>query len=283
MSGLDKKSGEFAGEDTVLGKSRRQIGLVASIRRLGWPTIEIIHDLGTVARFFLYTIKRVPRTLLRFELIWRQVFHLATLSLPIIVVSGLFIGLVLGLQFHTILIRYGQPQLVGAAAAITLFRELGPVLTCLLYIGSACTSITASIGLKRASEQIDAMEVMAVDPFEREITPRFLAGIVSVPLLTIVMLGVALVGTYTIVVVQIGLDEGFFWNNMQRYTTFFGDFTEGLFKSFCFGIVCNLIALYHGYTALPTAEGVARSTTRTVIHSSLSVLCLDFIITSFLI
>lgn len=266
-----------------LGRSRRRTGVVAAIRRIGWPFVEAIHDLGTVGRFFYYILARSPRAALRFRLVWLQIYYLGALSLPIIIVSGLFIGLVLGLQFYTILERYGQTQIVGAAAAITLFRELGPVLTGLLYVGSACTSITASIGLKRASEQIDAMEIMAVDPIEREIAPRFLAGVICVPILTIIMLGIAIVGTYTIVVVHIGLDEGFFWGNMQRYTTFFGDFTEGIAKSFFFGIFANLIALYHGYSALPTAEGVARATTRTVIYASLVILGLDFIITSLLL
>lgn len=270
-------------DEVAVSKSRRRRGIVSFLRRLGWPLVETIHNLGMVGRFLYYVIIRVPQALLRFRLVWHQVYNLGTLSLPIILVSGLFIGLVLGLQFYTILDRYGQTQIVGAAAAITLFRELGPVLTALLYIGSACTSITASIGLKRASEQLDAMSVMAVDPIEREIAPRFIAGVICVPLLTIIMLGIAIVGTYTIVVVHIGLDEGFFWGNMQRYTTFFGDFTEGMAKSFFFGIFANIIALFHGFTAKATAEGVARATTRTVIYASLIVLALDFIITSLLL
>ena len=271
------------GEDKLLGKSRRRKGVLAGIRRLGWPLVETIHDLGTFGRFSWMVFKRVPASFRRFGLVWRQVYNLGTLSMPIIVVSGLFIGLVLGLQFYTILARYGQTQIVGAAAAITLFRELGPVLAGLLYVGCSCTAITASIGLKRSSEQIDSMEVMAVDPLEREIAPRFVAGIISLPLLTIILLAIAIIGTYFMVVIQIGLYEGFFWGNMQRYTKFFGDFTEGLAKSFIFAIAVNMIALYHGYRAHPTAEGVARATTAAVVYASLTLLGLDFFITAFLL
>ena len=266
-----------------IGKSRRRYGTLARLRRLGWPLVEAVYNIGTVLRFSFKIAMCIPSSLRRFSLIWTQIFTLGTLSLPIVVVSGAFIGFVLGLQFYTILDRYGQTQLVGAAAALTLFRELGPVLTALLYIGSACTSVTAAIGLKRASEQIAAMEVMAVDPIKYEITPRFIAGMISLPLLTIIMLGVSIMGTYFMAVIQIGLDEGFFWSNMQRLTRFFGDFTEGLFKSFVFAIFANLIALYQGFGAHPTAEGVARATTRTVVLASLVILGMDFIITSFFV
>ncbi len=266
-----------------LGKSRRRYGTLARIRRLGWPLVESVYDIGMVLRFSLMVMLRIPSALRSFSLIWVQIFTLGTLSLPIVIVSGAFIGFVLGIQFYTILDRYGQTQLVGAAAALTLFRELGPVLTALLYIGSACTSITAAIGLKRASEQIAAMEVMGVDPIKQEIAPRFIAGLISLPLLTIVMLGVSIMGTYFMAVIQIGLDEGFFWSNMQRLTSFYGDFTEGLFKSFVFAIFANLIALFQGYVAHPTAEGVARATTRTVVFASLVILGFDFIITSFFV
>ncbi|MBF2735761.1 MAG: ABC transporter permease [Betaproteobacteria bacterium AqS2] len=225
---------------------------------------------------------RVPGCLKRPRLVWVQVYHLGTLSLPIIIVAGLFIGLVIGLQFHTILDRYGQTQVVGAAVAIALFRELGPVFAGLLFIGCSCTAVTASIGLKRSSEQFAAMEVMAVDPLEREIAPRFVAGALCLPLLTVILLAVAITGTYAIVVLQIGMDEGFFWGNMQRFTKFFGDFTEGLLKSVVFGVMSSAIALYHGYSARPTAEGVARATTNTVVYASLTLLGLDFVITSLL-
>ena len=274
---------EPTGHEVVLGKSRRRHGTAARIRRLGWPLVESVHDLGTFGRFCWMVILRVPSCFRRFRLVWLQIFDLGTLSLPIIVVSAIFIGFVLGLQFYTILDRYGQTQIVGAAAAITLFRELGPVLAGLLYIGCSCTAITAAIGLKRSSEQIASMEVMAVDPFEREISPRFIAGLICLPLLTIIMLAVAIVGTYFMAVIQVGLDEGFFWGNMQRYTKFFGDFTEGFAKSVAFAVAVNLIALYHGYTARPTAEGVARATTSTVVYASLTLLGLDFVITAFLV
>ncbi len=270
------------GRDSSLGRSRRRKGVIPAIRRLGWPLVEKTYFLGTFARFCWMIAARVPGCLKRPRLVWVQVYHLGTLSLPIIIVAGLFIGLVIGLQFHTILDRYGQTQVVGAAVAIALFRELGPVFAGLLFIGCSCTAVTASIGLKRSSEQFAAMEVMAVDPLEREIAPRFVAGALCLPLLTVILLAVAITGTYAIVVLQIGMDEGFFWGNMQRFTKFFGDFTEGLLKSVVFGVMSSAIALYHGYSARPTAEGVARATTNTVVYASLTLLGLDFVITSLL-
>lgn len=267
---------------SIQGRNRRRKGLSAFIQRLGWPLVENIFYLGGFARFCWMVAKRVPASLMRPHLIWIQMYHLGTRSMPIIVVSGLFIGLVLGLQFHTILDRYGQTQVVGAAAAIALFRELGPVLAGLLFIGCSCTAVTAAIGLKRSSEQLAAMEVMAVDPLEREIAPRFIAGSLCLPLLTIILLAVAIVGTYAIVVLRIGMDEGFFWGNMQRFTKFFGDFTEGMLKSAVFGLTSSIIALYHGYNARPTAEGVAHATTSTVVYASLTLLGLDFVLTSML-
>lgn len=274
---------EQVDERELLGRSRRRRGLGSAIRRLGWPLVEYVYELGTFGRFCGIVLRRLPSGFARLGLVWRNIYSLGTLSLPIILVSGLFIGLVLGLQFYTILSRYGQTELVGAAAALTLYRELGPVLAGLLFIGSACTAITAAIGLKRASEQIASMEVMAVDPIEREIVPRFLACIISLPLLTIVLLAVAIVGTYSMAVLQIGLDEGLFWSNIVQFARFFGDFTEGMIKSFVFAIAVALIALYHGYTAHPTAEGVARATTATVVYASLTLLGIDFFITAVLI
>ena len=262
---------------------RRRVGLRASIERLGWPLVETVNDLGTVVRFLLISISRMSTCLRRPSLVWRQIYYVGVLTMPIIIVSGAFIGMVLGLQFYTILERYGQTQIVGAATALTLYREIGPVLAALLYIGSSCTSITASIGLKRASEQIAAMEVMAVDPFEREIAPRLLAGIISLPLLTMIMLAIAIMGSYMVAVVQIGIDEGYFWSNMQSLAKFGTDVLGGLLKSLVFGIFTTTTALYQGYAAQPTAEGVAKSTTKTVVYSSLLVLGSDFVLTAFML
>ena len=213
----------------------------------------------------------------------RQIYVVGVLSAPIIIASGVFIGFVLGLQYYVILSRYGQTQFVGTAAALTLYRELGPVLTALLFIGCAGTAMTASIGLKKAGEQLDAMDVMAVDPIAFEIAPRFWATVISVPLLTMILLAIAVFGTYLMVVVQIGIDYGVFWGNIQAVATFFGDVTGGLLKSLVFGIATALIALFQGYHAVPTPDGVSRSTTRTVIIASVTVLGLDFILTAFLI
>lgn len=273
--------------DSLRGKApnfnRRRTGVLATVRRIGWPLVTTVRELGQVMRFLLMIVTRIPSCLARFSLVWRQLYFVGSLSMIIIIVAGAFIGLVLGLQFYNILSRYGQNQIVGAATALTLYRELGPVMAALLYVGSSCTAITASIGLKRASEQIAALEVMAVDPIEREIVPRFLAGILALPLLTLIMLAVAMISTYMIVVVQIGLDEGFFWSNIRKFAFFFGDVTQGMIKSVVFGAVTTLTALYMGYTARPTAEGVSKATTGTVVYSSLLVLGLDFVLTALML
>ncbi len=264
-------------------RSRREIGIVAFIHRLGWPWIEATYKLGTALRFALSVVARSGLCLRRFSLVIREIQNVGVLSLVVILVSGLFIGFVLGLQFYVILDRYGQEQLIGTAVALTLFRELGPVGTALLFVGCACTSMTAAIGLKRASEQIAAMEVMAVDPVAREIAPKFWATMISLPLLTIYFNAIGIFGAYLIAVQQIGVDPGIFWTEMHSKVAFFGDFTGGMIKSVCFAAAVGMISLYQGYVCTPTAEGVSRATTRTVVLGSVTVLGLDFILTAFMI
>ncbi len=261
--------------------SRRQHGVVHSIRRLGWPVIEALISIGHSFWFLMTILKSSGKCLRNPRLVTQQMYMVGTLALTVVIVSGIFLGFVLGLQFFYVLDRYGQTSLVGLAAALTLYRELGPVLTAFLFIGCSCTAMTAALGLKKSSEQIAAMEIMAVDPIEYEVAPRFWASIISVPLLTLVLLALAIYGTYLIAVVQIGIDNGAFWSNIQERVLFFGDVTSGLFKSLVFGIFSALIALYQGYHAIPTSEGVAKATTRTFILASVTVLGLDFIISAF--
>ena len=262
---------------------RRNESIVGGIRRMGWPLVTVCFNLGLGTRFICAVLLRSGLALLRPGLIIRQLRFTGISTLVIILISGGFIGFVLGLQFYVLLQRYGQVQLIGAGVALTLFRELGPVTSGLLFVGCACTSMTAAIGLKKSSEQIAAMEMMAIDPIARELSPRLWAGIIALPLLTIYFDAVGVAGAYLIVVQQIGLDEGVFWVTMQEQVRFYDDFVLGTLKSVVFGFVAVCIALYEGYFCVPTAEGVARATTRTVIKGSLAILGLNFVLTAFMI
>lgn len=264
-------------------RRRRNEGFTSAIRRLGWPLVTVCLNLGLAMRFIFAVLFRSGTALVRPGLIVRQLRLAGISTLVIILISGGFIGFVLGLQFYVLLQRYGQVQLIGAGVALTLFRELGPVTSGLLFVGCACTSMTAAIGLKKSSEQIAAMEMMAVDPIARELSPRLWAGIIALPLLTIYFDAVGVLGSYLIVVQQIGLDEGVFWVAMQEQVRFYDDFVLGTLKSVVFGFIAVCIALYEGYFCVPTAEGVARATTRTVIKGSLAVLGFNFVLTAFMV
>jgi len=198
----------------------------------------------------------------------------------IIAVSGLFVGFVLGLQGYYTLNKYGSEQALGLLVALSLVRELGPVVTALLFAGRAGTSLTAEIGLMKATEQLAAMEMMAVDPLARVLAPRFWAGVIAMPLLAAVFSAVGVLGGYVVGVVLIGVDEGAFWSQMQGGVELWADIGNGVLKSVVFGIAVSFIALYQGYVAAPTPEGVARATTRTVVIGSLMVLWLDFLLTA---
>lgn len=265
------------------GRSRRRKGLVGSIRRLGWLIVEGLYNLGLGIRFAVLLLLRSGLSLRRPRLIMLHLNYSGVHTLIIILISGLFVGFVLGLQFYTLLERYGQENRVGTGVGLTLFRELGPVTAGLLFVGCACTSITAAIGLKKSSEQIAAMEIMAIDPLARELAPRLWAGIIALPLLTIYFNVMGIFGSYLIVVAQIGLDAGAFWSSMETQIDFYKDFVRGIYKSIFFGFITTIIGLYEGYFCVPTAEGVARATTRTVVKGSLSVLGFDFILTAFMI
>lgn len=264
-------------------RNRRDVTWAGYVRRLGWLLVESLYNLGLGMRFAIKVLARSTLALRRPRLVMKHLCHSGAHTLVIVLVSGLFIGFVLGLQFYTLLERYGQQDLLSTGVALTLYRELGPVATGLLFVGCACTSITAAIGLKKSSEQIAAMEVMAIDPIALELAPRLWAGVVALPLLTIYFNAIGIAGSYLIAVVQIGLDEGVFWSGMQEQVSFTKDFLKGVYKSAFFGFAVVLIALYEGYFCLPTAEGVAQATTRTVVKGSLAVLGLNFVLTAFMI
>ena len=247
---------------------------------IGSGTRRLLADLGYGLRLFLRLAMLLPRALRRPRLIVQQMFFLGNYSLSIIAVSGLFVGFVLGLQGYYTLSRYGAANSLGLVVALSLVRELGPVVTALLFAGRAGTSLTAEIGLMKAGEQISAMEMMAVDPLSRVLAPRFIGGIFTMPLLAAVFSAVGVLGGYVVGVLLIGVDSGAFWSQMQNGVDVFSDVGNGVIKSFVFGVAVTFIALYEGWRAQPTPEGVSRATTRTVVVASLVVLGLDFILTA---
>lgn len=251
-----------------------------TLRRLGGWTIDGIWRLGVVARFFGLTLRHSGLAFRRLQLTIAQIHFIGVYSLIIIAVSGLFVGFVLGLQGYNTLQKYASEQALGLLVALSLVRELGPVVTALLFAGRAGTAITAEIGLMKATEQLSAMEMMAVDPMARVIAPRFWAGTISMPLLAALFSIIGVFGGYVVGVVLIGVDSGAFWSQMQAGVDVWSDVGNGLLKSLVFGVVVTLIALFEGYDCAPTAEGVSRATTRTVVTSSLAILGLDFILTA---
>jgi len=249
---------------------------------LGGRATGAIHRLGFASRFLLLTLQNSGMCLRRFSLVTREIYFTGVLSLIIILVSGLFVGMVLGLQGYDTLERYGSSSALGVLVALSLVRELGPVVAGLLFASRAGSAITAEIGLMKATEQIAAMEMMAVNPIARVVAPRFWAGVISMPLLAAMFSAMGVFGGYVVGVVNIGVDEGSFWSQMQASVDFQHDVLNGVIKSFVFGLAVTAIALFEGYDAAPTAEGVSGATTRTVVQSSLAILMLDFILTAFM-
>ncbi|MDO5693797.1 MAG: lipid asymmetry maintenance ABC transporter permease subunit MlaE [Pseudomonadota bacterium] len=247
---------------------------------VGFATRTRLANIGYAAHFFWRLMGLLGPTLRRFGLVRDQIHFLGNYSLAIIAVSGLFVGFVLALQGYNILQRYGSAEAVGMMVALSLLRELGPVVTALLFAGRAGTSLTAEIGLMKAGEQFSAMEMMAVDPIQRIIAPRFWAGVIVVPLLTAVFNAVGVMGGWVVSVLMIGVDPGAFWSQMQGGVDIWADLGNGVIKSIAFGITVTFVALLQGYVARPTADGVARATTRTVVMASLMVLGLDFLLTA---
>ncbi len=254
--------------------------LVRSITSLGNLVRSTIMGLGAFTRLFFALLARSSVVFKRPGLISQQVHFIGNHSLLIISVSGLFVGFVLGLQGYYTLSRYGSAEALGLLVALSLTRELGPVVTALLFAGRAGTSLTAEIGLMKAGEQISAMEVMAVDPMRRVLVPRLWGGIIAMPILATIFSMVGIIGGWVVGVVMIGVDPGVFWSQMQDGVDVFNDVLNGVIKSVVFGIAVTMIALYCGWTARPTPEGVARATTRTVVFGSLAVLGLDFVLTA---
>ena len=256
--------------------------LRGAIEGLGRRTIEGVWRMGYAMRFFLAVLLHSGTAFGRFWLIIREIYFSGVLSLIIILVSGLFVGMVLGLQGFETLQIYGAEEALGVLVALSLVRELGPVVAALLFASRAGSAITAEIGLMKATEQLSAMEMMAVDPIARVVAPRFWAGVISMPLLAALFSAMGIFGGYLVGVQLIGVDEGSFWSQMQAAVDFEQDILNGVIKSLVFGVAITAIALFEGYDATPTAEGVSGATTRTVVTSSLAVLALDFVLTAFM-
>ena len=254
--------------------------LVERVSSLGRMARVATGGLGYFGRFCGQMLKLIPGALRRPQLVIDQIHFIGNYSLIIIVVSGLFVGFVLGLQGYYTLQRYGSEQALGLLVALSLVRELGPVVSALLFAGRAGTSLTAEIGLMKAGEQLSAMEMMAVNPLTRVLAPRFVAGAISMPILAAIFSAVGVFGGYVVGVLLIGVDSGAFWSQMQAGVDVQADVLNGVIKSVVFGFAVNLIALYEGFECQATPEGVAHATTRTVVTASLVVLGLDFVLTA---
>ena len=250
------------------------------ISNIGFAVRSKLADIGASTRLFLRLISLLGACLKRFGLVRDQIHFLGNYSLAIITVSGLFVGFVLGLQGYYTLQRYGASEALGLLVALSLVRELGPVITALLFAGRAGTSLTAEIGLMKAGEQLSAMEMMAVDPVRRILAPRFWAGVITMPLLAAVFSAVGVIGGWVVGVLMIGIDPGAFWSQMQGGVDIWKDVGNGVLKSVVFGFTVTFVALVQGFEAQPTPEGVSRATTRTVVVASLAILGLDFMLTA---
>ncbi len=254
--------------------------MIGFLQRLGATTIGVNERLGRGSLFLWHVLGGFPGLLPRFQLVIQQMYSVGVLSLLIIAVAGLFVGMVLALQGYNTLVDFGATESLGVMVALSLVRELGPVVAGLLFAGRAGSALTAEIGLMKATEQLSAMEMMAVDPLHRIVAPRFLAGILSMPLLAAIFSAVAIIGGHLVGVELLGVDEGAFWSQMQAKVDLYDDIANGVIKSIVFGFVITWIAVFEGYDAVPTSEGVSRATTNTVVHGSLAVLGLDFILTA---
>ncbi len=250
---------------------------IAGFGRKGLLTLE---RLGRGHLLFLQIILGITSLLPRLGLLATQTHAVGVRSFTIVVVSGLFVGMVLGLQGYYVLSQFGAEDSLGVMVATSLVRELGPVVTALLFAGRAGSALTAEIGLMKATEQLSGLEMMAVDPVRRILTPRFYAGFLSMPLLAAMFSAVGVIGGYFVSVGLLGVDDGAFWSQMQAKVDWREDVLNGVIKSVVFGIVCTWIALFQGYDAVATSEGVSKATTRTVVHSALAVLVLDFVLTA---
>jgi len=250
------------------------------LQQLGRYGLTFSQRLGVSGIFLCHVLIRKSRWQRSLPLLIEQLYFVGVLSLLIIMLSALFIGMVVSLQAHSTLQRFGAEQELGQLLALSVTRELAPVITALLFAGRAGTALTAEIGLMRATDQIESMEMMAVDPLWRIIAPRFWSGLIAVPLLTIIFDMVAIYGGYLVGVKWLGVDAGSFWSNMEAAVNFHDDVLNGVIKSIVFGFVVTWIAVYQGYYTIPNAIGISRATTKTVVYASLATLALDFILTS---
>jgi phospholipid/cholesterol/gamma-HCH transport system permease protein len=254
--------------------------MTAWLQSLGRSGLYFFERLGRAGQFLTRVMAGLPPLVLQPRLVISQLYTVGVLSLLIIVVSGLNVGMVLGLQMYNTLVDFGAEASLGPVVALSLVRELGPVVAALLFAGRAGSALTAEIGLMKATEQLSGMEMMAVDPLNRIVAPRFLAGLISMPLLAAIFSAVGILGGYFVGVGMLGVDDGAFWSQMQASVDFKEDILNGVIKSVAFGFVATWIAVFQGYDAVPTTEGVSRATTNTVVYSALAVLILDFILTA---
>ena len=251
-----------------------------ALQQVGAVTLGMLERLGRASIFLFNILRGLPIVILRPALLVQSLYSVGVLSLLIILFSALFVGMVISLLGYVTLVDFGAEQSLGVLVALSILRELAPVLTALLYSGRAGSALTAEIGLMKATEQLASIEMMAIDPVRRIIAPRFAAGIIAVPLLTLMFMVVGIYSGYLIGSGWLGVDDGSFWSQMQSKVQWQHDILNGLLKGFIFGIAVNWIALFEGYDAMPTSEGVARATTRSVVYSALVVLGLDFVLTS---
>lgn len=250
---------------------------LAALGRIG---LDKFAALGRAGMVLFQAIVARPAPVTMFPLLVKEIYFVGVLSLIIIVVSGLFIGMVLGLQGYTILVDYGSEQAVGQMVALSLVRELAPVVTGLLFAGRAGSALTAEIGLMKATEQLSSLEMIGVDPLRRIIAPRFWAGFICLPILAAIFALVGIYGGSLVSIDWLGIYDGSFWSNMQNSVDFYEDVVNGLIKAVVFGFVVTWIAVFQGYDCTPTSEGISQATTKTVVYSSLAILGLDFILTA---
>lgn len=254
--------------------------IIDSLQHIGATTINSFRRLGRAAVFFVVVMTSCTSMFVKPYLLIKQMYSVGVQTLIIILVAGLFVGMVMGLQSYYALVDFGAEDSVGVMVALSLLRELGPVVTALLFAGRAGSALTAEIGLMKATEQLSGMEMMAVDPMQRVVAPRFMAGVLSMPLLATIFSAVGVLGAYVVAVQLLGLDSGAFWSQPQSKVDLYTDIYNGLIKSAVFGVVAAWIAVFEGYDCVPTSEGLGQATTRTVVYSSLAVLFLDFILTA---
>ncbi|HEY9052615.1 MAG TPA: lipid asymmetry maintenance ABC transporter permease subunit MlaE [Gammaproteobacteria bacterium] len=251
-----------------------------SLQKLGQITLDAFSRTGRGSVFLLQALPAIPAVFLRPTLLIKQLYTVGVQTLLIILVAGLFVGMVLALQAYLVLVDFGAEESISLMVSLSILRELGPVFTGLLFAGRAGSALTAEIGLMKSTEQLSGMEMMAVDPMKYVIAPRFLAGFISVPLLTLIFMAIAILGGYLVATELLGQYEGVFWSQMQAKVDFYDDLINGVIKSVVFGFVIVWIAVFEGYDCVPTSEGLGQATTRTVVHGSLAVLGLDFVLTA---